>query len=110
RIQWPGLLLFAVMFFWQIPHFLAIATFRADDYRRAGLKVLPVERGDRVTRHHIVAYLVALIAVRLLLIPVGVGGGLSLAAAVVLGVRFFGFGAWGLRQSAGVRWARGLFI
>jgi protoheme IX farnesyltransferase len=110
RIEWPGVLLFGVMFLWQIPHFLAIATFRRDDYHRAGLKVLPVERGDRVTRHHIVAYLAALVLVTLLLVPVGVGGSLYLGAAILLGAAFFGFGAWGLRPSAGVRWARGLFI
>ncbi len=109
RIEWPGLLLFGIMFIWQVPHFLAIATFRRDDYARAGLKVLPVERGDRVTRHHIVAYLVALLAVSFSLVATGVGGPLYLGAAVVLGGIFFGTGLWGLRPSAGPRWARGLF-
>lgn len=110
RCEWPGVLLFGILFLWQIPHFLAIATFRREDYRRAGLKILPVERGDRVTRHHIVAYLVALIAVTLLLVPFGVGGSFYLASAIGLGAVFLGFGAWGLRPSAGARWARGLFI
>jgi protoheme IX farnesyltransferase len=108
--EWPGVLLFSVLFLWQIPHFLAIATFRREDYRRAGLKILPVERGDRVTRHHIVAYLVALVAVTLLLVPFGVGGFFYLASAIGLGAVFLGFGAWGLRADAGPRWARGLFI
>ncbi len=109
RIQWPGLLLFGVMFLWQVPHFLAIATFRRDDYARAGLKVLPVERGDRVTRVHIVVYLVALLAVSFSLVATGVGGSLYLGSAVALGAVFLGFGLWGLRPSAGVRWARSLF-
>ncbi len=108
--EWPGVLLFSVLFLWQIPHFLAIATFRCEDYRRAGLKILPVERGDRVTRHHIVAYLIALVAVTLLLVPFGVGGFFYLASAIGLGAVFLGFGAWGLRSDAGPRWARGLFI
>jgi protoheme IX farnesyltransferase len=109
RIQWPGVLLFGIMFIWQVPHFLAIATFRRDDYARAGLKVLPVERGDRVTRIHIVAYLIALLAVSFALVGTGVGGRLYLGSAVALGAVFLGFGVWGLRPSAGVRWARGLF-
>jgi protoheme IX farnesyltransferase len=109
RLEWPGVLLFAILFLWQIPHFLAIATFRCDDYRRAGLKVLPVERGDAVTRRHIVAYLAALVLVTALLFPLGVGGPIYLITALVLGAVFFGFGAWGLRASAGPRWARGLF-
>jgi len=110
KIEWPGVLLFGILFFWQIPHFLAIAIFRREDYRRAGLKILPVERGDRVTRHHIVVYLAVLVLVTLLLVPVGVGGPLYLGAALLLGAMFFGFGAWGLRPSSGARWARGLFI
>jgi protoheme IX farnesyltransferase len=109
RIDWPGLLLFGVLFFWQIPHFLAISIFRRDDYARAGLKILPVERGERVTRQHIVAYLVVLLGVTFALVPAGVGGPLYVASAIVLGAIFFGFGLWGLRPSAGVRWARGLF-
>jgi protoheme IX farnesyltransferase len=109
RIEWPGLLLFAVLFLWQVPHFLAIATFRRDDYARAGLKVLPVERGDRVTRLHIVGYLVALVGVSLAVAAAGVGGPLYVGAAVLLNAGFLGAGLWGLRPSAGTRWARGLF-
>ncbi|OYV98860.1 MAG: protoheme IX farnesyltransferase, partial [Acidobacteria bacterium 37-65-4] len=66
--------LFLIMFLWQLPHFLAIATFRRDDYARAGLLVLPVVRGDAVTRRRIIAYLVALLGVTLALVPAGVGG------------------------------------
>jgi heme o synthase len=109
-VEWPGVALFGVLFLWQIPHFLAIATFRKDDYRRAGLKVLPVERGDRITRHHIVAYLAALVLVTLVLVPAGIAGRFYLVAASLLGAAFFGMGLWGLRATAGVRWARGLFL
>jgi protoheme IX farnesyltransferase len=110
RIDAPGFLLFAILFLWQIPHFLAIATFRREDYRRAGLKVLPVEKGDRVTRLHIVGYLALLLLATVLLVPLGVGGPVYLAAAVVLGAAFFAFGAAGLRHGAGAAWARGLFF
>lgn len=109
RVELPGVLLFGILFLWQVPHFLAIATFRFDDYRRAGFHVLPVVKGDRVTRRHIVAYLVALVAVSLALVPMGVGGQLYLGAATVLGAGFLGIGLWGLRPSSGIPWARGLF-
>lgn len=109
RVTWPGVLLFAILFVWQIPHFLAIATFRRDDYTRAGLKVLPAVRGHRVTRLHIVAWLGALVSVSILLVSTGVGGTLYLASAILLGAIFFAHGAWGLRATSGVRWARGLF-
>jgi protoheme IX farnesyltransferase len=109
RLDAPGLILFGIMFCWQIPHFLAIATFRKDDYARAGLKVLPNERGDRVTRHHVVRWLAALVLVSFLLVPYEVGGTPYFVAAAALGALFFGVGAWGLRKSASVRWARALF-
>ena len=52
----PGLALFAVLFLWQIPHFLAIATYRGADYARAGFKVLPLAVSVRATRATIVAF------------------------------------------------------
>ena len=105
-----GLAVFAVLFFWQIPHFLAIATFRKSEYDAAGLKVLPVVKGDRVTRHHIVRWLAALLLSSFLLFPTGLGGTIYKIAAIVLGALFFGVGLLGLRASAGVRWARTLFL
>jgi protoheme IX farnesyltransferase len=106
----PGLVLFGILFLWQVPHFLAIATFRKEDYRRAGLKVLTVVHGDRVARHHAVRYLAALVLMSLLLVPFRIGGTAYFAAALVLGGAFFGVGLWGLRRDAGVRWAKGLFF
>jgi protoheme IX farnesyltransferase len=109
RIDGPGAVLFGVLFLWQVPHFLAISLFRSRDYQRAGLKVMPIERGDRITRHHIVGYLVALVLFSVLLVPLGVAGPVYLVSAVLLGLGFLGFGAWGLRSTSGIRWARGLF-
>jgi heme o synthase len=110
RIDGPGAALFGILFLWQVPHFLAISMFRGRDYQRAGLKVLPMERGDRVTRHQIVGYLVALVLFSFLLVPLGVAGPVYLASAALLGLGFLGFGAWGLRESTlGTRWARRLF-
>ncbi|APR78119.1 Heme O synthase, protoheme IX farnesyltransferase [Minicystis rosea] len=109
RIEWPGVILFGIMFLWQVPHFLAIAIFRREDYVRAGLKVLPAERGERVTRLHIVAYTVALVAVTLALVATGVGGRFYLGVAMILGGAFLAHSARGLLPGSGVRWARGLF-
>lgn len=109
-IDFPGLVLFGIMFFWQIPHFHAIALFRRDEYARAGIAVLPVSRGERTTRHHIVRYLAALLLSSFLLVPFGIGGTAYLVAASLLGALFFGFGLWGLRGEPGRRWARSLFF
>ncbi|AUX22105.1 protoheme IX farnesyltransferase [Sorangium cellulosum] len=110
RIDAPGFMLFAVMFLWQIPHFLAISLFRRDEYRRAGLKVLPAEKGDRTTWLHIVGYLALLVLASVLFVPLGVAGPVYLGAALVLGGAFFALGACGLRAGVGDRWARKVFF
>jgi heme o synthase len=105
-----GLAVFATLFLWQVPHFHAIATFRVDEYRRAGLRTLPGERGDAVTRRAIVLSLSAQVAVSLVLTPLGVAGGAYLAIAGVLGASYLGYAALGLRRAAGADWARRLFF
>jgi protoheme IX farnesyltransferase len=104
-----GLLLFGVLFLWQLPHFIAISLFRREDYARAGLKIVPVERGDRAAKWMIVGYTVLLVAVSVLLFPYRIAGGAYLASASLLGAAFLALGAWGLRAASGARWARSLF-
>ena len=67
EVALPGLALFGVLFFWQIPHFLAIGTLHLDDYTRAGVKVFPAERPMPVVRWHAMGHCLALIVVSLLL-------------------------------------------
>jgi protoheme IX farnesyltransferase len=105
-----ALALFGVIFFWQIPHFLAIAMFQRDDYRAAGLKVLPVERGDAAARRTIVYTLGLQVLVTLLLVPLGLGDGAYLAGAALLGAFMIGWGVYGLTRAGGRGWARGLFL
>jgi protoheme IX farnesyltransferase len=109
RVDIAGLVLFAILFLWQLPHSLAIATFRSDDYRRAGTKVLPVELGDRVTRVHILVETILLVGVSVLPVPLGVADAFYLVSALLLGGAFLGLAAAGLRRTAGLRWARWLF-
>ncbi len=108
-VGWGGVGLFAILFLWQVPHFLAIALFRQEDYARAGLKVMPNVSGLKATKHSIVRYLVALVAATLLLVPLGVERSGYLVWAGMLGAVFFGWGCYGLRDDAGPRWARSLF-
>jgi heme o synthase len=111
RLDLPGVLLFAVMFLWQVPHFLAITLFRKEEYARAGLVVQPNEPGgEREARANIVRYTVALVAVSLLFVPLGVGREAYLAVALMVGAVFLGYALAGLRERAGRRWARNLFL
>jgi heme o synthase len=104
-----GLLLFGILFFWQLPHFIAISLFRARDYANAGLKVVPVEIGERAAKWMIVGYTALLVAMSVLLVPCHVAGGAYLVAAFLLGAMFLALGAYGLRAGSGERWARSLF-
>ncbi|MFQ5944897.1 MAG: heme o synthase [Anaerolineae bacterium] len=80
-----ALFLFAIIFFWTPPHTWALALLVQDDYRRAGIPVLPAVRGQEETHRQILLYTVQLGAVTLL--PVGVGwmGPFYLASASFLG-------------------------
>ncbi len=111
RIDLPGLLLFAVLFLWQVPHFLAITLLRRREYARAGLIVQANEpAGDREARRNIVLYTVALVAVSLMFIPLGVGGTVYLVSAVASGALFLALGVQGLRADPCERWARREFL
>ena len=109
RIEVPGLVLFAILFLWQLPHFIAIALFRKAEYQAAGLSSLALEKGDDVARLHSVGYLAALLPVSLLPFFVGVAGWLYLGAAFALGLWFLGVGVQGWRKKLGPEWARKLF-
>lgn len=109
-LEAPGLILFAILFFWQVPHFLAITLYRSDDYARAGFPVLVATRGEGAAKWRIVAYLCGLVLASVALVPAGVAHGRYLAASLALGAALLAVGALGLHPRAGRRWARRLFF
>lgn len=88
-ISLEGWVLFAILFLWQFPHFLAIAWMYREDYSRAGILMLPVvEPNGRVTAQQIVAYTLMLLPVSLLPVALGMAGRIYLYGAIVLGLLF----------------------
>ena len=81
-----ALILCLIIFLWTPPHFWALALYRAEDYRRAGLPMLPVTHGSEFTRLHVFLYTLVLFAATLLPFVAGMSGPIYLAAAIVLGV------------------------
>jgi heme o synthase len=113
RLEWAGIALFGVLFFWQLPHFIAIAIFREEEYTRAGIKVLPAVRGLRVAKIHAVVHAVFLLAVTLSLVPLHVAGLPYLVVATVLGVYMVALCVRGFAipaGPAGTQWARKVFF
>lgn len=110
RLDAPALVLFAVLFLWQIPHFLAIAVYRAGDYARAGIRVLPLALSASATRALILAFSIALVGATVLLEPLRVAGTSYMVAAGVLGAGFIAWAAAGYFRAASRAWARSLFL
>jgi protoheme IX farnesyltransferase len=86
-----ALLLFLIIFIWTPPHFWSLALYRRDDYRRAGLPMLPVTHGQRYTQLMIVLYTVVLFAATLMPYAIRMSGMLYLVAAIALGATFLGY-------------------
>jgi protoheme IX farnesyltransferase len=109
RIELAGLAVFGVLFFWQVPHFHAIALYRQRDYDAAGLKTLPAARGVAAAKREIAIYLVVQVAVSLVVVPLGVAGLPYLITAAVLGAGVIVQAFGGLRRG-GAKWARDVFL
>jgi len=81
-------LLFLIVFLWTPPHFWALALIAKGEYAKVGIPMLPVIRGDAVTKRHIVVYSVALVLLTLALTPLHVMGVVYLACALALDALF----------------------
>src|SRR5690606_30318587 len=106
-----ALALFLILFMWQMPHFLAIAVLYKDDYEKGGFKMLPVIDDERLTmtNRQMIVYTLALLAVSLAPVSMGMAGVFYMAAATVLGVGFVA-GAMALARTRSRRDARRLFF
>lgn len=101
-----AVILFAVVFLWQIPHFLAIAWVYRADYGRAGLQMLPtVDKGGSITGRQMVNYCLALLAVSLAPTACGLAGPGYALGALALGLAFL-WSAWEFRRRVSVERAR----
>jgi heme o synthase len=109
----PGLAIFGVLFVWQIPHFIAITIFRAEEYARAGLKVDVVVRGVDAARWRIIGWSLVQFAASLLVVKSGVGGRFYEGAAFALGavlLALCGYALQPMTRDKANRWARWFFL
>ena len=83
-----SILMFAIIFMWTPPHFWALALFRAGDYERAGVPMLPVVAGEKETRRQIVIYSALLVPLGVVPAVIGLGGAAYGIASTVLGAVF----------------------
>lgn len=104
-----ALILFGFMFLWQPPHTLALAIRRVEDYRAAGIPLLPVIRGFEETKRQSLRYVAALVPVSFLFYGVGTVGISYLIAAVVLGVGYLYVSVESFFAKDDMQWARKSF-
>lgn len=111
RVDPPAVALFAIMFVWQPPHFLALALVRESDYARADLAMLPVELDRKASLRQIVVYASTLLPLTLVPTLLDVAGGWYAAGALGLGAGFLAASLSGLWWDPArlEGWARGLF-
>ncbi|MGH7053234.1 MAG: heme o synthase [Stellaceae bacterium] len=90
QIGWGAIVLFAIIFFWTPPHFWALSLYRADEYAKAGVPMLPVVAGRHKTRRQMLIYTLLLWPVALAPWPIGLAGPLYGTVALVLSAIFTG--------------------
>jgi len=93
RLEWGTLVLFAILFVWQFPHFFSIAWLYRDDYAKGGIRMLPVvEEDGRSTANRIIGYSLALIPISVLPSLMGMAGRIYFVGAIILGLALLYFG------------------
>lgn len=108
EVHLHAMLLFLIVFTWTPPHFWPLAIHRREDYRRAGIPMLPVTHGVAFTKLQVLLYAVMLLAVSLFPVGAGMSGLIYLAGALVLG-GIFVQQAWMLYRSDDDRQALRVF-
>ncbi len=115
RLEVAGIAMFAVVFLWQLPHFLAISLYRESEYVAAGHKVVPTVVGVDTTKTLIIATTAPLAALGVALWPLGIGGPVFAFIALLVGAWFTmvcaqGFAAGARSRADDDAWARRAFI
>lgn len=115
RLDVAAVLLFCILVVWQMPHFFAIAIRRAEEYRGAGIPVMPVRKGVRATKIQMLLYIIEFIVIAPLLTILGYLGYPYFIVAVVLGLAWLALCIKGLRinetdTAANAAWARKMFF
>lgn len=110
RFDAAALILFLSMVFWQMPHFYAIAMYRRDDYKSAGVPVLAVVRGMRLSKFYIMAYTAAFTVAAASLTLFGHAHYIYLAIVLVLGLSWLYRGVTGFNVRDDIGWGKQMFL
>lgn len=110
RVEAGGLVLFGILFLWQMPHVIGLSCYRMEEYVRAGTRVLPAVRGFRVAKWHALGWALLLLPVSFMLVPLGLAGFAYGAAALALSLGYVAVTLRGFATEPGPSWGRRLFL
>ncbi|CAH0118316.1 heme o synthase [Paenibacillus sp. CECT 9249] len=105
-----ALLVYAIMFLWQPPHFWALGIRRLEEYRQAGYPLLPVVKGIKRTKYQMIPYLVLLIVASVLLYAFGYVGVFYLIVALITGIAWLWISLSGFKAKDENLWAKKTFL
>ena len=105
----PAWILFGIIFFWQIPHFLAIGTFRRQEYQKAGFKIFPLKQRPRTIKAQMIFFSLLLVPLSLSLYWIGYAGEIYFTAALFLNALFIFSVLWGLNGNQEYAWGKRVF-
>lgn len=108
-LDFGALLLFLVMFFWQLPHFYAIAIYRRKEYAAAGIPVMTVAKSVAATKRAIMWYILAFMVAVVCLAVSGYTGITYLCVMLLIGALWFFLGLRGFKTTHSDKWARSMF-
>ncbi|WP_077617691.1 heme o synthase [Bacillus sinesaloumensis] len=100
-------LLFLIMFIWQPPHFLALAMRRVEEYREAGVPMLPVVHGFAMTKRQIMIWIICLLPLPFYMFSLG---GLFVTIATLLNIGWLVLGIRGYKMKDDIKWAKQMFV
>lgn len=109
RIDFGAVIVFMVLFLWQMPEFYSISIYRRAEYKKAGVPVISVVKGVGHTKREIFAYTVAFVAATLALRFYGYAGNTYLIVMGLLGFYWIRLGLQGLKTNGSEAWARRMF-
>lgn len=99
--------LYLLMFIWQPPHFYALAMRRCEEYRKAGIPMLPVVKGFKRTKLSINFWVLLLMPLPYFLTPLGTP---LVILTIILNVGWLAYGLYGFKMKDDIKWAKGMFI
>lgn len=109
HLSWPAFLMFLIIFLWTPPHFWALALYKQEDYRRANIPMMPVIKGDRVTKIQSTVYAVLLLVCSIVLYFTRTVGVWYLIAAILLGSCFVFYTLRSFQEKESFVWAKRTF-